>query len=62
MSRGWHETAASFRKSGIEATDRWFVMLRNALEKNYDRLDEVLAGMEQPTTKTITKTRTGENP
>jgi hypothetical protein len=23
-------------------------MLRKALEKNYDRLDEVLSGMEQP--------------
>jgi hypothetical protein len=27
--------------------DRWLAMLRRALEKNYDRLDEVLAGMEK---------------
>ena len=33
-------------KSGIEAMDRWLEMLRKALEKNYDRLDEVLAGMK----------------
>src|SRR3981081_4322132 len=35
-------------KAGIEAMDQWLPMLRKALEKNYDRLDEVLAGMEQP--------------
>ena len=34
-------------KAGIEAMDRWLRMLRQALEKNYDRLDEVLASMEQ---------------
>jgi DNA-binding transcriptional ArsR family regulator len=28
---------------GIEAMDQWLAMLRNALEKNYDRLDHVLA-------------------
>jgi DNA-binding transcriptional ArsR family regulator len=33
-------------KEGIEAMDQWLRMLRKALEKNYDRLDEVLAGME----------------
>jgi len=33
-------------KAGIEAMDQWLAMLRKALEKNYDRLDEVLAGME----------------
>ena len=33
-------------KGGIEALDQWLAMLRKALEKNYDRLDEVLAGME----------------
>jgi hypothetical protein len=27
--------------------DQWLAMLRKALEKNYDRLDEVLAGMER---------------
>jgi DNA-binding transcriptional ArsR family regulator len=34
-------------KPGIEAMDQWLAMLRKALEKNYDRLDQVLAGMEQ---------------
>lgn len=33
-------------KAGIEAMDQWLNMLRKALEKNYDRLDQVLAGME----------------
>ena len=33
--------------SGIEAMDQWLAMLRNALEKNYDRLDGVLAGIEK---------------
>ncbi len=33
-------------KAGIEAMDQWLAMLRKALDKNYDRLDEVLAGME----------------
>jgi DNA-binding transcriptional ArsR family regulator len=33
-------------KAGIEAMDQWLDMLRKALEKNYDRLDDVLAGME----------------
>src|SRR6202044_2537967 len=34
-------------KAGIEAMDLWLAMLRKALKKNYDRLDEVLAGMEK---------------
>src|SRR5271165_2103861 len=34
-------------KAGIEGMDQWLAMLRTALETNYDRLDEVLAGMEQ---------------
>ena len=34
-------------KEGIEGMDQWLGMLRKALEKNYDRLDEVLAGMEK---------------
>src|SRR5208283_5828381 len=34
-------------KAGIDAMDQWLAMLRKALEKNYERLDEVLAGMEQ---------------
>jgi DNA-binding transcriptional ArsR family regulator len=33
-------------KAGIEAMDQWLAMLRRALEKNYNRLDEVLAAME----------------
>jgi hypothetical protein len=28
--------------------DQWLAMLRKALETNYDRLDEVLAGMGNP--------------
>jgi DNA-binding transcriptional ArsR family regulator len=34
-------------KAGIVAMDQWLAMLRKAMEKNYDRLDEVLASMEQ---------------
>ena len=41
-------------KGGIEAIDQWLAMLRKALEKNYDRLDEVLATME-PTMKGRTR-------
>ena len=33
-------------KAGIDAMDQWLGMLRKALEKNYDRLDEILAAME----------------
>lgn len=33
-------------KAGIDAMDQWLAMLRKALERSYDRLDEVLAGME----------------
>jgi len=33
-------------KAGIEAMDQWLAMVRKALERNYDRLDEVLATME----------------
>src|SRR5271170_5633919 len=32
--------------AGIEALDQWLAMLRKALEKNYDRLDLVLASTE----------------
>jgi DNA-binding transcriptional ArsR family regulator len=42
-------------KDGIEAMDQWLAMLRKALEKNYERLDEVLAGVEQPEDKKITR-------
>ena len=34
-------------EAGIEAMDQWLAMLRKALEKNYHRLDGVLAGMEK---------------
>jgi DNA-binding transcriptional ArsR family regulator len=34
-------------KAGIDAMDQWLATLRQALEKNYDRLDEVLAAMER---------------
>ena len=33
-------------KAGIDAMDQWLAMLRSALEKNYDRLDGVLAAMQ----------------
>jgi DNA-binding transcriptional ArsR family regulator len=33
-------------KDGIEAMDQWLAMLRTALEKNYSRLDDVLAAMK----------------
>jgi DNA-binding transcriptional ArsR family regulator len=33
-------------KAGIEAMNQWLAMLRKALEKNYDRLDGVLAAMQ----------------
>lgn len=38
-------------KTGVEAIDQWLAMLRTALKKNYDRLDVLLAGMEQPKRK-----------
>jgi DNA-binding transcriptional ArsR family regulator len=37
--------------AGVEAMDQWLAMLRKGLEKNYDRLDKVLAGMELPKVK-----------
>jgi len=33
-------------KPGLEAMDQWLAMLRKALEKNYDRLDGILAAMQ----------------
>ena len=29
-------------KTGIDAMDQWLAVLRNAMEKNYNRLDQVL--------------------
>ena len=34
-------------QTGIDAMDQWLAMLRKALEKNYDRLDEVLLDMDR---------------
>jgi DNA-binding transcriptional ArsR family regulator len=34
-------------KEGLEAMDRWLAMLRKALETNYNRLDGLLADMQQ---------------
>ena len=47
-------------KQGVEAMDQWLGMLRAALEKNYDRLDHVLAAMEPP--KHQVNTDTQQNP
>ena len=33
-------------KDGIEAIDQWLAMLRQALARNYDRLDQALADMK----------------
>ena len=33
-------------KAGIDAMDQWLALLRKALEKNYNRLDGVLAKMQ----------------
>jgi len=38
-------------KPGLEAMDQWLAMLRKALEKNYDRLDQVLAAMDSNKSK-----------
>jgi DNA-binding transcriptional ArsR family regulator len=45
-------------KAGIDAMDQWLAILRKALERNYDRLDEVLAAMEaNKETKAIQETK-----
>jgi DNA-binding transcriptional ArsR family regulator len=33
--------------AGIDAMDQWLAMLRTAMEKNYNRLDEVLAASKK---------------
>ena len=38
---------------GITAIDQWLAMLRDALAKNYDRLDEVLAVMKSEERKDV---------
>jgi DNA-binding transcriptional ArsR family regulator len=35
-------------EGGIDGIDQWLAMLRKALTRNYDRLDELLAGMKPP--------------
>ena len=42
-------------KAGIDAMDQWLAMLRKALERNYNRLDQVLASAEQPERKRVAK-------
>jgi DNA-binding transcriptional ArsR family regulator len=41
----------SLAKTGIEAMNQWIETLRLALEQNYQRLDTVLADMEEPRKK-----------
>lgn len=38
-------------KAGVETIDQWLAMLREALTKNYDRLDQVLAEMNAKESK-----------
>jgi len=47
-------------KAGIEAMDQWLAMLQKTLARNYDRLDQVLADMEETTEKTKKEIRRGE--
>ena len=44
--------------AGIDAIDQWLAMLRSALEKNYGRLDQVLADMTQKSTTPKSKRKT----
>lgn len=44
--------------AGIDAMDQWLGMLRMALEKNYDRLDHILAAMESNKTARIKERKT----
>jgi DNA-binding transcriptional ArsR family regulator len=36
-------------KPGFDAIDQWLAVVRNAFEKNFDRLDQVLAEMNSKT-------------
>ena len=38
-------------KAGIDPIDQWLAMLRDALARNYDRLDNLLADMQPATRK-----------
>ncbi len=40
-------------EDGIEAIDQWLATLREALSRNYDRLDEVLADMKPENGKEV---------
>jgi DNA-binding transcriptional ArsR family regulator len=40
-------------KEGVAEIDQWLAMLRKALAKNYDRLDEVLAEIESAEIKGV---------
>lgn len=46
-------------KAGIAAMDQWLAMLRKSLERNYHRLDQVLAAMES--SKTMDSNKTDSN-
>lgn len=35
-------------KHGVNAIDQWLALLRKALERNYDRLDEIFADVKPP--------------
>ena len=37
--------------AGMDAMERWLAMLRKGMEQSYNRLDEVLASMEEPKKK-----------
>jgi DNA-binding transcriptional ArsR family regulator len=43
--------------AGIDAAQEWLSMLRHALEKNYNRLDRVLAAMNAGKQRTQTKNK-----
>lgn len=47
-------------RSGFESIDPWLAMMREALAKNYDRLDDVLAQMHPTTTATTERKTEGE--
>jgi DNA-binding transcriptional ArsR family regulator len=38
-------------EAGIDAIDQWLAMLREAMDRNYDRLDAVLADMKAESRK-----------
>src|SRR5437870_11237453 len=48
-------------KNGIDAMDQWLARLRKAVEKNYDRLDNVVAAVEAPRKENINECDDAEN-